>query len=70
MDILLWGTLALILLLTVLTAVMVYVSRNVLDGSKSKLKKALWILGVTLLLLIVSLAGLAVVLNLFGRQFD
>lgn len=70
MDILLWGTLALILLLIVLTAVMVYVSRNVLDGSKSKLKKALWILGVTLLLLIVSLAGLAVVLNLFGRQFD
>ena|GEM_PF-4920875 len=70
MDILLWGTLALILLLTVLTAVMVYVSRNVMDGSKSKLKKALWILGVTLLLLIVSLAGLAVVLNLFGRQFD
>lgn len=70
MDILLWGTLALILLLTVLTAVMVYVSRNVLDGSKSKLKKALWILGVTLLLLIVSLAGLSVVLNLFGRQFD
>jgi len=41
-----------------------------MDGSKSKLKKALWILGVTLLLLIVSLAGLAVVLNLFGRQFD
>ena len=70
MDILLWGTLALILLLTVLTAVMVYVSRNVLDGSKSKLKKALWILGVTLLLLIVAVTGLAVVVNLFGRQFD
>jgi hypothetical protein len=70
MDILIWGPLALILLLTVLTAVMVYVSRDVLDASKSRLKKALWVSSVTLLLLVVAVAGLGAVLYLFGREFD
>ncbi|HET9528360.1 MAG TPA: hypothetical protein VFO99_19445 [Pyrinomonadaceae bacterium] len=70
MDLVLFSAIALVVLLTVLTSVMVYVSRSILDSSKSKRQKALWVLGVTALLLIVAVVGLGLVLSPFASAFD
>ena len=70
MDLVLFSAIALVVLLTVLTSVMVYVSRSILDSSKSKRQKALWVLGVTALLLIVAVVGLGLVLSPFAGAFD
>ena len=61
--------LGLIGLLTVLITVVVYVSRNILDSSRPKWRKALWILGLTMVVLIVGLAGLIFVMYPFS-EFD
>lgn len=70
MDLVLFSAIALVVLLTVLASVMVYVSRSILDSSKSKRQKALWVLGVTALLLIVAVVGLGLVLSPFASAFD
>ena len=68
-DAVLLGAILLVGLLTVLISVMVYVSRSILDSSRSKRQKALWVLGLTVVVAIVAVVGLWVVLLPYS-EFD
>ena len=61
--------LGLIGLLTVLITVVVYVSRNILESARPRWRKALLVLGLTMVVLIVGLAGLVFVMYPFS-EFD
>ena len=69
LDAVLLRALGLIGLLTVLITIVVYVSRNILDSSRSKWLKALWVLGLTTVVLIAGLVGLGFVLHPYS-EFD
>ena len=70
MDLIFVSAVGFILLLTVLISVMVYVSRSILDGPKSKRQKTLLVLGLAAVLLIVGFVGASMLMSPFASAFD